>query len=652
MQLYSEYGRTTSISAFRASTATQINKQTLNSFNDQVHVCRSSAQHLTFSVLLAHFLVVLHTPTLKMSPAEPTPFNMLTGPTVQTSRLVARVFGPSLTEHAGATRSHQRWTKWSATLIDAQGNTVTITKTFSGEAGAQQPKAHFDKFKDGIVVDINPKGTKTKGLKSMVKKPEYDSSTSAVTVAFTDKTEVVLKTDDVANLPMRPKISLPLSKLAQINSDRRVNVCGIVLSVSEAADREVTSIKTKEADMKQVADIKFTDDSGFTASLAAWEDAADEVQTLTGNFVALYNIKLKVGFKDGEVQRTVQTTADTIIKTVSVPDGISKREDTIISKSAALMNTESSNSATTTFEASGNSNAKPLQDLRLICVKSLSLSQEIIAQIDEEAFQLEGVLVDIVDPENAVSQNGRLWTKLTLTDATGQCDVYAAEQALLELSSMATKEAFLEALADNALHLPRAVIQVVRRLKYLTARTTTARQVVSAIITHACPQFVPKPVQNPNIKYEDTDKYGDSSGVTASRMQDLTPNTAGPGFDIQSGEKTYESSGGAFVLLRTTTKQIPKQNGEAVMLLFKDMEDATSPEDKTKYNIMAVMPLARMLQCHAPPGRLVMFRLTHTTVINDTDTAFTASHVFNTDADIDYQAVTDAFVKEIEARYR
>ena len=117
----------------------------------------------------------------------------------------------------------------------------------------------------------------------MVKKPEYDSSTSAVTVAFTDKTEVVLKTDDVANLPMRPKISLPLSKLAQINSDRRVNVCGIVLSVSEAADREVTSIKTKEADMKQVADIKFTDDSGFTASLAAWEDAADEVQTLTGN---------------------------------------------------------------------------------------------------------------------------------------------------------------------------------------------------------------------------------------------------------------------------------------------------------------------------------------------------------------------------------
>ena len=126
------------------------------------------------------------------------------------------------------------------------------------------------------------------------------------------------------------------------------------------------------------------------------------------------------------------------------------------------MNTDSSNSATTTFEASGNSNAKPLQDLRLICVKSLSLSQEIIAQIDEEAFQLEGVLVEIVEPENAVSQNVRLWTTLTLTDATGQCDVYAAEQALLELSSMATKEAFLEALADNALHLPRAVIQVLR----------------------------------------------------------------------------------------------------------------------------------------------------------------------------------------------
>ena len=59
-------------------------------------------------------------------------------------------------------------------------------------------------------MNINTKGTKTKGLKSKVKKPEDDSSTSAVTSAFTDKTEVVLKTDDVANLPMRPKISLPL----------------------------------------------------------------------------------------------------------------------------------------------------------------------------------------------------------------------------------------------------------------------------------------------------------------------------------------------------------------------------------------------------------------------------------------------------------
>ena len=95
-----------------------------------------------------------------------------------------------------------------------------------------------------------PKGTKTKGLKRIVKKPEYDSSTSAVTVAFTDEIEICSKSDDVPSLPMRPKISSPLSNFAQINSDSRVNACGVVLNLSEAADREVTSIKTKEADTK------------------------------------------------------------------------------------------------------------------------------------------------------------------------------------------------------------------------------------------------------------------------------------------------------------------------------------------------------------------------------------------------------------------
>ena len=114
-----------------------------------------------------------------------------------------------------------------------------------------------------------------------------------MSVSFQDKTEVVAKGQDDSSIPIRPKIGLQLSRMAQMDSNRRVNVCGIVLAVSGAADRDVASTRVRHADTKQVADVKFIDDSGFCATLAAWEDRADYVKNLTGNFVAFYNFKLK-----------------------------------------------------------------------------------------------------------------------------------------------------------------------------------------------------------------------------------------------------------------------------------------------------------------------------------------------------------------------
>ena len=120
-------------------------------------------------------------------------------------------------------------------------------------------------------------------------------------------------------------------------------------------------------------------------------------------------------------------------------------------------------------------------DLRIVVAKALALSQHINKDLPETAWQIEGMVWDLDDPENLTTKDGRLWAKLQLRDASGELVLYATQAALLGMTNLSTKEEFLQCVESNSLERCRIVGRVHRSVQ---------EQHINVNLIEAAPMFL------------------------------------------------------------------------------------------------------------------------------------------------------------------
>ena len=62
---------------------------------------------------------------------------------------------------------------------------------------------------------------------------------------------------------------------------------------------------------------------------------------------------------------------------------------------------------------------------------------------------MEGVICDLSTPESLTTDEGRLWTKISVIDPSGQFELYATEEALLGLSTLKSAQEFVKKVESN-----------------------------------------------------------------------------------------------------------------------------------------------------------------------------------------------------------
>ena len=134
---------------------------------------------------------------------------LLSEENAMSSRFQARIFAASKVDDLPGRKGP--WSKWSCLAIDESGDTITISKKFFGEAKTREraiAQLH-SKLPDGVIIDVNPKGNKGKGCKATTRDARYESSTSKVSLEFTDHTEYQVLASSHAlhkTIPKRAKI--------------------------------------------------------------------------------------------------------------------------------------------------------------------------------------------------------------------------------------------------------------------------------------------------------------------------------------------------------------------------------------------------------------------------------------------------------------
>ena len=563
---------------------------------------------------------------------------LLTEENSMSSRVQLRIFGSAQQKDIPGKNT---WAKWSALAIDEHGDTILVQKPFFGLNQIKEMEQWSKQYVDGTVIDINHGAIKNSGCKGISKDCRYDSSMSKIALEFTNKSEVRILpgTNALAKkIPLRPKINQNLANIKEYKAERKVNVCGVVqiLEASKLVKVPATS-RQKEKD-EDVAVLHLIDNTKTGADISLWDQLDKKFVDKIGKFVAIYNLKFKVT-PNGQ---SMQTGHDTIIRFVEAPDGINPREDDMIRAAATLQKTECDQKATS---YAGNGSRRLVEGpLRLVCVKALAHALDIRTDLPEAGFQAEGVICKLADREN-LTVEGRLWTKLTLIDCSGQVTLFATEKALLALSDCEDATAFVKQVEDGSLKLPRACVRVSRSIKTLHSGTPQQTDVVNMIVEDATRRFLCNVVDDPENRFSDSSDFVDVSAVLPACAASVE--SMDDGFRVQYGNTKVDALAGCLLLLRATKDQEPDTMGNNAVLRYIGMEDMLDEgQSKTKRNLLSMIPLRHALKAQVSKGQYGLFHITGTLVQDNID-YYIAEKVYKPDEPMSEKEAITAFKAEI-----
>ena len=561
-----------------------------------------------------------------------TPLKMLSAETAVRSRLKVRIFKPTVSKDLKSTGG--LWNKWSATAIDSEGDTALIFRKFFGSAIDREKnlKKHCDATADGCVVVINP-ACKSQGCKGSPKEILYNSTSAVTSLEITGTTVLSLQNGGDTAIPKRPRVRKTLAQQMDANSQRRVDVCGIVRNVTT----ETTEAKNGK-DARPFTVVEIIDNSGVGAHLTLWQPLDTECDSgAIGTFLVAYNMKLALSPQG----KQLQSTDDTVVMKFVHKDKVNPREDDMIARADGLK-AEIPSAFVTFYEGTGTQ--KFVQGpLRLVCVKTLALAAEVRSSLPEQGFQLEGVYCRLTDEENVSFQN-RLWTKLLLTDASGQYSVFATEKALLGMSGL-QKDKFIEACKDGSLHLHRSSIRVSRSLRTVHNGTSSQKDYVNLVLEDASPQFLCSIDTSDPSKYGDSATFADAAAILPATLKTLRCDDDG-GISVileAALPRTAEALGGVSLLLRATCAQEPDNNGNNALLRYKGMVDVMTGE---KCDVVCLMSLKCALKFLLKVDDFAIFHVTKK-IEDGSGTALLAEKVYLPTVEETLEEAKTKFASEI-----
>ena len=153
-----------------------------------------------------------------------------------------------------------------------------------------------------------------------------------------------------------------LKSILACETDRRVDLCGVLLSPGTAQQKQI-----KDRD-ETVREVLLQDESGVKATinvwgheLASWFDKFEEKHAAV---LLCYRLKLKIS-PNG---KQLQSTNETWFLSLTQPDGVHQREDTLFSQIEAIKG----NTADTTATDFVPDQSAVAKELPLTCVKALA----------------------------------------------------------------------------------------------------------------------------------------------------------------------------------------------------------------------------------------------------------------------------------------
>lgn len=561
-----------------------------------------------------------------------TPLKVLNADIAVRSRLKVRIFHPTVTENLPS--SSGQWTKWSAIVIDKDGQTALCIKRIFGtlDERAKRLTKHQENFPAGSVVVINPNNRSNQGCKGSPKISEYNSTSASTSLEITLSTVMRLEKDD-GSIPKRPMIRKSLADYLKTVNSRRVNVCGVVRNVSAES---IEAKNGKEARPYTVVEI--IDDSGTGAHLSLWPPfnarcGSDDI----GKYLSAYNLKLAVSAKG----KQLQSTDDTVTIVLDKADNILEREDAMIQKADSLRHQQPSELLT--YYEGGGTGKLTQGMLRLVCVKALALAAEVRGDLPESGFQLEGVYPRLMDAEE-IMYNDRLWTKVSLSDASGQTSIFATEKALLSMSSL-QKEKFTEACKDGTCHLHRSSLRVSRSLRTKHNGSAEQKDYVNLLLEDASPQFLCSVDSSASSKYMDSATFADAAAILPATLRTLRyDDDEGIQVILQAEQsQTVEALGGVTLLLQATCEQEPDHDHNTAIIRYNQMQDVMSGE---KCDVICYMSLKCALKFLLKPGQFGIFHVTKNIKVGES-TALLAEKVYLPLEEVSIEEAKSKFEAEI-----
>ena len=236
-----------------------------------------------------------------------------------------------------------------------------------------------------------------------------------------------------------------------------------------------------------------------------------------------------------------------------------------------------------------------------------------------QLFQLNGVHLQVPTDDNVLTKDGkRIWFTARAFDYSGTTIVGVSQEAALELSGCADKDAFLQQVASNQVQFPvLSTVRVVRSIRDLKSTSTarpaasqevvaaseSADKVVNAVVMKAAHYSIE---QLPSKAVHDlTDLLSCTSaatdGLLPCQLQHVSLSSH-YGFQIAYGEQKRTCTR-ALALLKSTEKSVTAAVGSGFRVTTKNVQDAGDAANTSVYTVSGYCLLDNVTEYKLDPAK-------------------------------------------------
>ena len=279
------------------------------------------------------------------------------------------------------------WSKGLFMAVSAEGQTAVVTAKFFGD-GAAQNKMHSEflsKFKPNSVWVVNEGKQKKCGFKGNPRNPKWSCASAPIDLELVAST--VLTATTTVEIK-RPTVGMSLADILSKDSEQKVEICAVVKEVGTVEMKQVKRDKSgsEQPHERPLCKLRVQDWQNTEADVALWgEDLCQQAKNLTNKVVAFYRMKMNIHSSG----KSLASGDDTFLEVLTLESHVNKNERYMLENLQTIQQSAPTLSATT--RATGEQ-TQMLGPLRVVCIRSLALAQELQQDLDESAWQFDAAI--------------------------------------------------------------------------------------------------------------------------------------------------------------------------------------------------------------------------------------------------------------------